>query len=69
MELYVGNALESQKTWPQYHTNDPVFEQGFVFTVINPYSDDLHIKVIDSGHKDAEIGYLKIRISSNILFH
>ncbi len=47
---------EAQTTWPQYYDNNPVFEQGFVFTVVNPHSDDLHIRVLDSGHKNAVIG-------------
>ena len=39
---------------------------GFVFTVANPHADDLHIKVIDSGHKNAVIGTTTIR-TSNIM--
>ena len=43
VELKVGQ--ESQTTFPQYYTLEPVFEQGFVFLVVNPDADDLHIKV------------------------
>ena len=56
-------AGESQSTWPQYYDSNPVFEQGFVFTICNPHSDDLHIRIIDSGHKNAEIGKTVIRTS------
>ena len=66
VELNIGNNVESQKTYPELFTNDPVFEKGFTFTVINPYSDDLHIRVIDSGHKDTEIGSIKIRTSGTL---
>ena len=45
VELKVGNG-EPQTTFQQHYSEDPAFEQGFVFTVINPHSDDLHIKVI-----------------------
>ena len=68
VELNIGNNVESQKTYPESFTNDPVFEKGFTFTVINPYSDDLHIRVIDSGHKDTEIGSIKIRTSGIIIY-
>ena len=67
VELFIGSEKESQSTWPQYYTNDPVFEQGFVFTVTNPYSDDLHLRVIDTGHKDTEIANLKIRTSGRYI--
>jgi Ca2+-dependent lipid-binding protein len=62
VELQVGHG-DTQTTWPQYHDSDPVFEQGFVFTVINPHSDDLQIRVLDSGHKNAVIGTATIRTS------
>jgi len=48
---------------PQYFDTDPVFEQGFVFMVVNPHSDDLHIKVLDTGHKNTVIGNVVIRMS------
>lgn len=54
---------EAQSTWPQYHDCNPVFEQGFVFTVCNPHFDDLHIRVIDTGHKNAVIGSTTLRTS------
>ena len=62
VQLKVGNG-DPQSTFQQYFEENPAFEQGFVFTVINPHSDDLHIKVIDKGHKDAEIGAATIRTS------
>jgi len=62
VELKVGNG-EPQTTFQQHYSEDPAFEQGFVFTVINPHSDDLHVKVIDKGHKDAVIGTATIRTS------
>merc|ERR1719468_43100 len=65
VELQVGNG-EPQATWPVNYEESPVFEQGFVFTVANPHADDLHIKVIDSGHKNAVIGTTTIR-TSNIM--
>ena len=34
-----------------------------MFLVINPHSDDLHIKVLDTGHKNTNIGSLVIRMS------
>ena len=48
---------------PRFYDTDPVYEQGFVFLVVNPHSDDLHIKILDSGHKNANIGSLVIRMS------
>ena len=48
---------------PKYYDSDPVFEQGFVFLVVNLHSDDLHIKVLDTGHKNSIIGTLVIRMS------
>ncbi len=48
---------------PKHYDSDPVFEQGFVFLVVNPDSDDLHIKVLDTGHKNSIIGSLVIRMS------
>ena len=54
---------EPQSTWPQYYDSNPVYEQGFVFTVGNPHVDDLHIQIIDQGHKNANIGTTTIRTS------
>ena len=34
-----------------------------MFTVINPHSDDLHVRVLDSGHKNAVIGTATLRTS------
>ena len=64
VKFYIRNKKESKLSRTKYYTNDPIFEEGFEFTVIDPYTDDLHIKVIDSGHKDAEMGYLKLPIST-----
>ena len=60
--MQVGQG-ESQSTWPQDFTTEPVFESSFVFMVSNPHVDDLHIKIIDSGHKNAVIGTTTIRTS------
>ena len=65
VELKVGNG-EAQQTIQQYFDNDPVFEQGFVFSVTNPHSDDLHVKILDKGHDDTVIGTTTI-ITSDIL--
>merc|ERR1719464_1355022 len=62
VELQVGQG-ESQSTWPQDFTTEPVFESSFVFMISNPHVDDLHIKIIDSGHKNAVIGTTTIRTS------
>ena len=62
VELQVGQG-ESQSTWPQDFTTEPVFESSFVFMISNPHVDDLHIKIIDSGHKNAIIGTTTIRTS------
>jgi hypothetical protein len=43
-----------------------VFEQGFVFLVINPDADDLRIKVLDMKNKEKEIASAVIRISDII---
>ena len=55
MELKVGNG-EAQETHMKYFENNPVFEQGFVFLVSNPHSDDLRVKIIDKGHDNTPIG-------------
>ena len=60
--MQVGQG-ESQSTWPQDFTTEPVFESSFVFMISNPHVDDLHIKIIDSGHKNAVIGTTTIRTS------
>jgi len=50
VEMWVGGGEceGMQASWPQHHTLSPVFEQGFVFLVNSPDSDDLHLRVIDS---------------------
>ena len=60
--MQVGQG-KSQSTWPQSYTTEPVFEEVFVFMITNPLVDDLHIKIIDSGHKNAVIGTTTIRTS------
>lgn len=62
VELQVGQG-ECQSSWPQSYTTNPVFEQDFVFLITNTHVDDLHVKVVDSGHKNAVIGTTTIRIS------
>lgn len=62
VELRVAQG-DVQTTWPKYYDQDPVFEQGFVFTVVNPHADDLHIRIIDVGHKNAVIAQTVIRTS------
>ena len=67
VDMKVG-AGPKQSTWTQAHTLDPVFEQGFVFLVNNPNTDDLHIDVIDSakssgGKSSSSLGSLSLRIS------
>ena len=55
-----------QQTFPQYFTTDPVFEQGFVFLVVNPDADDLTIKILDTKQKEKEIASAVIRVSDII---
>ena len=55
VELQVGQG-ECQSSWPESYTSNPVFEQDFVFLITNIHVDDLHIKVIDFGHKNQVIG-------------
>ena len=43
-----------------------MFEQGFVFLVVNPDADDLNIKILDTKHKDKEIASAVVRISDVI---
>ena len=57
---------ESQTTFPQYHNPDPIYEQGFVFLVVSPDADDLHIDILDVGHSDKVIGEAVIRLSDII---
>ena len=61
VELRVGG--QTQHTFPQYYNHDPVYEQGFVFLVVSPEADDLHIKILDTAHKDKVIGYTVLRMS------
>ena len=63
-QLRVGQDV--QHTFPQYFTTDPVFEQGFVFLVVNPDADDLTIKILDTKHKEKEIASAVIRVSDII---
>lgn len=62
VELKVGQ--NTQSTFPKYYTNDPVFEQGFVFLVANPEADDIHVSVVDTrkGENDV-IGSAVVRMS------
>ena len=62
VELKVGQ--NTQSTFPKYYTNDPVFEQGFVFLVVNPDADDIHVSVVDTrkGENDV-IGTAVVRMS------
>lgn len=62
--LRVGQ--ETQSTFPQYYTNNPVFEQGFVFMVVNPDADDLHVKIVDTRKDDSVLAYTTVR-SSDII--
>ena len=55
-----------QQTFPQYFTTDPVFEQGFVFLVVNPDADDLVVKILDTKHKEKEIASAVVRVSDII---
>ena len=55
-----------QQTFPQYFTTDPVFEQGFVFLVVNPDADDLTVKILDTKHKEKEIASAVVRVSDII---
>ena len=55
-----------QQTFPQYFTTDPVFEQGFVFLVVNPDADDLTVKILDTKNKDKEVASAVIRVSDII---
>ena len=64
VELRVGQ--ESQHTFPKYYSAEPVYEQGFVFLIVSPEADDLHIKVLDTAHKDNVIGFTVIRLSDVI---
>lgn len=60
---------DSHSTWTKYHTIDLVFEQGFVFLVVHPRSDDLSIKILDSTvasdppDRNAVLGKVNIPIS------
>ncbi|QQP49966.1 Extended synaptotagminlike protein 2a [Caligus rogercresseyi] len=54
VELTAGQ--ETQTTWSQYNTTSPVYEQGFVFLVVNPDADDLKIK-------SENLGFVTIRLS------
>ena len=60
---------DNQSTWAQNHTIEPVFEQGFIFLVKNPDTDNLHIKVLDSTissdpfDSNALLGEVNITIS------
>uniref|UniRef100_A0A0K2UPA4 Extended synaptotagminlike protein 2a [Tribolium castaneum] n=1 Tax=Lepeophtheirus salmonis TaxID=72036 RepID=A0A0K2UPA4_LEPSM len=63
VELTAGH--ETQNTWAQYNTTDPVYEQGFVFLVVNPEADDLKIRVINSekSSKSEVLGFVTIHLS------
>jgi len=60
---------DNQSTWAQNHTIDPVFEQGFIFLVMNPHTDNLHVRVLDSAissdpfDRNALLGEVNITIS------
>jgi len=63
-QIRVGQDV--QQTFPQYFTTDPVFEQGFVFLVVNPDADDLTVKILDTKNKDKEVASAVIRVSDII---
>ena len=53
--INVGRKQE-KKTKAQWHTTNPVFEEGFAFLVNNPFTEFIHVKVLDSNEsgKDQE---------------
>lgn len=65
VELKVGQTVHT--TFPQYYTNDPVFEQGFVFMIVNPDADDLHIRVLDTRKDKDNVLCTAVIRNSNIL--
>jgi len=67
VELRVGQA-DARQTFPQYMTSEPVYEQGFVFLVANPDSDDLTVRVLDSAKKDACVGQALLRVSDVLAY-
>ncbi len=62
--MKLGQA--AQRTFPQWFTTDPVFEQGFVFLVVNPDSDSLQLSILDSKHKENEIANAVIKVADII---
>ncbi|TRY78396.1 hypothetical protein TCAL_08980 [Tigriopus californicus] len=65
VELKVGQTVHT--TFPQYYTNDPVFEQGFVFMIVNPDADDLHVRVLDTRKDKDNVLCTAVIRNSNIL--
>ena len=58
-----GNAEEEEfVTLPKNKTEDPVFEEGCMFTSKQPYTDKLIVDVIDVKGVDSLVGSVTIPI-------
>jgi len=60
--VQLSSAKESRQTWPKSVTSAPVIEQGFVLLIKSPHSDDIHIRVLDTGKQNNCIGTASINV-------
>jgi len=60
VELDVGEI--HRESMPKGGTNDPVFQQKFLFTLINPRNEILTVKIMDSAAK-VKLGEVKVPVN------
>ena len=61
VSINVGRRQE-KRTKAQWHTTDPIFEEGFAFLVNNLYTEFLHVKVLDSDESENGQEDLNLRL-------
>ena len=62
LKLQGGTSNDKFSTLPQHKTENPVFEEGFLFTSKHPSTDTLIVEVIDVKGIDTVLGTVTIPI-------
>ena len=62
LKLEGGNCTEKFSTLPKPGTENPIFEEGFLFSCNEPQKEKLIIEVIDIKGIDSTLGFVKIPI-------
>ena len=62
LKLEGGNCTEKFSTLPKPGTENPIFEEGFLFSCNEPQKEKLIVEVIDIKGIDSTLGFVKIPI-------